>query len=103
MIYQFHPAASGEYLDSIAFYESRVAGLGADYIAEFETTLKRVCVAPMSYPLDCRPDIRKAGLQRFPFNVLYRVAGGVVQVLAVAHHRRRPRYWLGRVASHLKN
>jgi hypothetical protein len=103
MIYQFHPAASAEYLDSVAFYESRVAGLGADYIAEFEATLTRVCVAPVSYPLECQPDIRKAVLQRFPFNVLYRVTGGIVQVLAVAHHRRRPRYWLGRVAAHLKN
>ncbi len=38
MTYQFHPAAASEYLDSIAFYESRLAGLGADYIAEFEST-----------------------------------------------------------------
>ena len=37
MICQFHPVASGEYWDSIAFYESRIAGLGADYIAEFES------------------------------------------------------------------
>jgi plasmid stabilization system protein ParE len=103
MIYQFHPAASSEYLDSIAFYESRVVGLGADYIAEFEVTLKRVCDAPKSYSLDCPPDSRKAGMQRFPFNVLYRESGGIVHVLAVAHQRRRPRYWLGRVAVHLSN
>ncbi|MDP2805208.1 MAG: type II toxin-antitoxin system RelE/ParE family toxin [Gallionellaceae bacterium] len=96
MTYYFHPAASEEYLDSVAFYESRLAGLGADYIAEFEATLKRICVAPLSYPLDCQPNIRKAGFQRFPFSVLYRVAGDAVQVLAVAHHRRSPRYWLER-------
>lgn len=101
MSYQFHPAAANEYLESIAFYESRLAGLGADYIAEFESTLLRVCNAPLNYPLDCSPDIRKAGLQRFPFNVLYRVAGETVQVLAVAHHRRRPGYWLGRMSPRL--
>ena len=101
MTYQFHPAASAEYFDSIAFYESRVAGLGADFISEFEATLSRVCASPTSYPLDCPPDIRKAGLQRFPFNVLYRVSGETIQVLAVAHHRRRSSYWLGRVDSHL--
>jgi len=98
MSYQFHPAAAGEHLESIAFYESRLAGLGADYIAEFEATLVRVSAAPMSYPLDCPPDIHKAGLQRFPFNVLYRVVSGAVQILAVAHHRRRPGYWMGRVS-----
>ncbi len=101
MIYQFHPAASGEYLDSIAFYESRVAGLGADFILEFEATLQRICTAPMSHPVDCAPDIHKAGLARFPFNVLYRIAGECIHVLAVAHHRRRASYWLGRVNSHL--
>lgn len=51
----------------------------------------------MSFPLDSQPDIRRAGLRRFPFNVLYRVIGAEVQILAVAHHRRRPAYWLGRV------
>jgi hypothetical protein len=61
----------------------------------------RVCTAPLNYQLDCPPDIRKAGLQRFPFNVLYRVAGGAVQILAVAHHRRRPGYWLGRMSPRL--
>lgn len=101
MSYQFHPAAADEHLDSIAFYESRLSGLGADYIVEFEATLVRVCAAPLSCPLDCPPDIRKAGLQRFPFNVLYRVVDGVVQILAVAHHRRRSGYWLGRVGGRL--
>lgn len=36
MIYRFHPAAAGEHLDNVAFYESRQAGLGGDYLAEFE-------------------------------------------------------------------
>ena len=31
MTYQFHPAAASEHLDSIAFYESRLAGLGAAF------------------------------------------------------------------------
>lgn len=101
MRYQFHPAAANEYLESIAFYESRLAGLGADYIVEFESTMVRVCAAPLSYQLDCPPDIRKAVLLRFPFNILYRVAGGAVQILAIAHHRRRPGYWLGRMSSRL--
>ena len=53
MTFQFHPAATTEYLDSIAFYESRLAGLGADYIAEFEATMTRVCLEPKTFPIDC--------------------------------------------------
>ena len=97
MNYEFHPAAAGEHLDNISFYENRLAGLGADYLTEFDATLALVCAAPTSFPLDCPPDIHKAGLRRFPFNVEYRVAGGMIQLLAVAHHRRRPGYWYGRI------
>ena len=75
-----------------------MAGLGASYIAEFEATMTKVCAAPKSFPIDCPPDIRKAVMKRFPFNVLYREMDKAVQILAVAHHRRRPGYWLGRIA-----
>jgi hypothetical protein len=75
MTYQFHPAAASEHLDSIAFYESRLAGLGEDYIGEFEATLLRVCAASMSFSLDCPPDIRKAGLRCFLFKCFVSCSG----------------------------
>jgi len=95
--YRFHPAAASEHLESVAFYESRLAGLGADYLTEFEATMARVCGAPSSCPIDCPPDIRIARLKRFPFSVLYRQRNARLEVLAVAHQRRRPGYWLPRV------
>jgi hypothetical protein len=33
----------------------------------------------------------------FFFNVIFRDVEGVVQILAVAHKRRRPDYWLSRL------
>ena len=97
MTYQFHPEAEAEHLESVAYYEERQPGLGASYLAEFESALEQVCDAPSRYPIEQRPDIRRIRLQRFPFTVLFRESGGIVQVLAVAHHRRRPLYWLGRL------
>lgn len=96
MTYQFHPEAEAEHLESVAYYEERQPGLGVSYLAEFESALEQVCEAPARYPIEQRPDIRRVRLQRFPFTILFRESGGVVQVLAVAHHRRRPLYWLGR-------
>ena len=96
MTYRFHPAAEAEHLESVAWYETRRAGLGARYLAEFERTLEQVRENPNRYPIDRRPDIRRAYLRRFPFTVLFRVSEGQVEVLAVAHHRRRPTYWIGR-------
>jgi toxin ParE1/3/4 len=32
-------------------------------------------------------------LNRFPFALIYRIERDEVQILAVAHHSRRPGYW----------
>jgi hypothetical protein len=40
------------------------------------------------------PTVRRAQLRRFPFLLLFRVLGReVIEILAVAHMRRRPNYW----------
>ncbi len=96
MIYRFHPDAEAEHLETVAFYETQRAGLGASYIAEIESFLELVCEAPTRYPVQIDPDIRRVMLRRFPFTVLYRETEDAVLVLAVAHHRHRPSYWLGR-------
>ena len=97
MSYYFHPAAEVEHLESVAYYESKQAGLGASYLAEFERTMRGVCEAPYRYPIEKQPDVRRIRMNRFPFAVLFRDSSGTVQVLAVAHNRRRPQYWLGRL------
>jgi hypothetical protein len=33
-------------------------------------------------------------VKRFPYTVWFDVQGSTVIVLAVAHHKRRPAYWL---------
>lgn len=40
---------------------------------------------------------RRIQVWRFPPGVVYTERGDEIVVLAVAHHRRRPEYWLRRV------
>jgi len=47
-----------------------------------------------------REDVRVRVLRRFPFSVIYAVVPDMVVVIAVAHHQRRPGYWLRRVSRH---
>ncbi|MQM31835.1 MAG: plasmid stabilization protein [Candidatus Accumulibacter phosphatis] len=96
MNYQFHPDAFDEHHDSVAFYQNRLPGLGADYLAEFDAVMARICRNPDIYPTIATPDIHRARLKRFSFDVIYRVTPTQITVLAVAHHRRRPAYWAGR-------
>ncbi|MDX1250938.1 MAG: type II toxin-antitoxin system RelE/ParE family toxin [Gammaproteobacteria bacterium] len=97
MSYVFHPAAETEYLESIGYFESKCPGLGASYLAEFESTMAKVCESPHRYPVEKPLGVRCIRMERFPYAVLYREMAGIIQVLAVAHHRRRPGYWLGRI------
>ena len=97
MSYQFHREAEVEHLETIAYYESRQPGLGASYLEDFDETLRKICEMPLSYRIERKPDIRRVSLKKFPFAVLYREKLGMVQVLAVAHKRRRPGYWSKRL------
>ena len=97
MNYRFVRAAQAEHLDAVAFYEDRLPGLGGDYLAEFDAVMARVCATPGVFPSVDEADIRKASLKRFPFFVIYRFKAAKIVVLAVAHQRRHPGYWSGRV------
>ena len=60
---------------------------------------ERVEEAPRQWP-PYLTDTRRYLLRRFPFFVAFRESEDRVQVLAVAHARRRPGYWPGRYEIH---
>ena len=39
---------------------------------------------------------RTLSLQSFPYSLIYRLQVDMVRVIAVAHHSRRPGYWVAR-------
>ena len=55
MTYGFHPEAEAEHLEAVAWYESRGAGLGARYLAEFERVSSHLCEHPHRYRLERLP------------------------------------------------
>ena len=92
MVVEFHRAASEELDEASSRYERRRPGLGEEFVDEFED----VCLLLSEYPSIGRKvdDVhRSISLRRFPFILFYRVRGTVVQILAVAHKRKRPGYW----------
>ena len=67
MIYRFHRAALTEHLDQVAFYETQLPGLGADYLAEFESTMLRICHNPQTFPAIDATALRKQECGAFLF------------------------------------
>ena len=93
----FHAAARVEHLDHVAFYESRQPGLGREYLLEVEAGIALILESPQRFRVVSEPDIRRYRLARFPFWVIYRIESNAVQILALAHVRKRPGYWVARI------
>ena len=97
MNYEFHPEAELEFIESAAWYESEVPGLGLDFAEEVERVIELLLENPdLGAAVD--GDTRHFVLRRFPFSVIYAVVGELIYVLAVAHGSRGPLYWRSRVA-----
>jgi len=92
----WHPLAKRELFESIDFYEDRVSGLGEIFLTAIEDAVAQARRHPRSSPLVFR-EIRRRGLRRFPYSVVYRLEEDRIFILAVAHQKRRPRYWARRI------
>jgi plasmid stabilization system protein ParE len=93
---RFHRLAAQEYREARAWYEHRRSGLGDSFITEIDRAVAWVANQPERWPV-FRDRFRRVRLRRFPYALYYRVVDPTqVIVLAVAHNRRRPGYWLRR-------
>jgi len=99
---ELHPEARAEIRSAALWYHERRPGLGDEFITEVSAALDRIGDAPESYPQWPRTRaadsvIRKITIQRFPYVIAFETHEQHVLVLAVAHAKRRPLYWLTRV------
>jgi plasmid stabilization system protein ParE len=90
-----HPDAVRDVEDRIAFYLNRSEIAAERFLAEVEQALGLVAEAPGRWPL-FRGGTRRFVMAAFPYSIIYREMPNEVQVLAVAHAKRRPQYWRGR-------
>lgn len=92
----FHRLAAQEYRNARVWYERRREGLGFDFRAEVDRAVERIRAKPDRWPT-FRDRFRRVRLRRFPYALYYHFSDSdLVLILAVAHSRRRPGYWLRR-------
>jgi plasmid stabilization system protein ParE len=89
--FRFHPAAEEELEEAAGWYEERQAGLGADFIGAVRSKIGMILEAPGRWAI--RSGTRRVLLGQFPYAIVYRELGDEVEIVAVAHLRRRPTYW----------
>jgi hypothetical protein len=100
---EFHPDASVEFRSAALWYDEQRAGLGGEFVAAVNDLLQRIVSTPESFPHwpgSTRLDgtIRKATVMRFPYLIAFEQHRHDIVVLAVAHQKRRPLYWLRRAS-----
>jgi toxin ParE1/3/4 len=98
---ELHPEAVREVDAAVDWYEGQRAGLGAEFFTELRWNLQVIAEAPRATPPwfggQARDlELRRLLMERFPFALPYIVLEELVVVLAIAHVRRRPGYWLQR-------
>ena len=96
--YRFHPLAEQELEASADLLESERPGIGSEFANAVERAILQVCEHPQSSPV-ARGQVRAKLVlpsTRWPYTVFYRQKGDHIRVLAVAHQKRQPFYWLGR-------
>jgi plasmid stabilization system protein ParE len=100
---RLHPGAAQDLAAAGDWYESQLPGLGLDLVDEVQRALDAICERPATWPLwpgvGDDVGVRRFLLARFPFAIAYAVDAEEIVVLALAHPRRRPGYWRGRLSS----
>jgi len=87
--------AGREFSAAVAYYDSQEAGLGQRFEDEIDKTLLWLGEHSSVCPLR-RGIYRRANLHIFPYYIPYVVRESTLWVVAVAHSRRRPEYWIRR-------
>jgi len=90
---EFHPLAADEVEAAERWYRERNEIASARFQRELDRAVDLISERPNTGS-PYLGSTRRVLLRRFPFFVVYRVrSGDEVEIVAVAHARRRPGYW----------
>lgn len=94
--YRVHPLAWEDIDVADQWYFERSPEASDALIAEISEAIESICKYPQRWP-KYRHGTHRLLLRRFPFSIVYLEDADFVDVIAVAHHKRKPGYWKKRV------
>ncbi|HEU4836982.1 MAG TPA: type II toxin-antitoxin system RelE/ParE family toxin [Pyrinomonadaceae bacterium] len=93
---RFLTLAQQEVDEAVVWFEERAEGKGADFLDELDRTVRLVKTYPYASTQIDR-EIRRRLFARFPYSLVYGIDHNTIVVIAVAHSRRAPHYWVDRL------
>jgi plasmid stabilization system protein ParE len=94
--YRVHPLAWEDIDAADAWYFERSRDASDGFVVEVSLAIETICEAPQRWPKYLH-GTRRFLLDRYPFSVIYLDQPDFVNVVAVAHHKRKPGYWKQRI------
>ncbi len=93
----FHPEALEEMILAELYYANISKDLASDFYFELEKAVEFLREFAEAGQKIHPSGVRKTTLQRFPYQLVYMHTQSEVFILAVAHQRSQPLYWLYRL------
>ncbi len=81
---------------AVCYYESCRAGLGSEFAEEIRLTVCRIAEFPEAWS-QLTENTRRCLTKRFPYGVIYQIAGDQILIIAVMQMNREPDYWKNRI------
>lgn len=95
------PEAVQELAEAASWYETRQPGLAIRFLQEIDQAQHAIQSRPLTFPRLANTaidlNIRRALLPRFPYALVFLELQTEIRVLAIAHAKRHPDYWLNRL------
>jgi plasmid stabilization system protein ParE len=85
-------AAERDYTDALCWYAERSISVAEAFESAIDAAFAVIASSPDRFP-KCNDQDRYYLLDRFPYQVIYRVKSNEVWVIAIAHTSRDPEYW----------
>ncbi len=93
---EFLLEAEEEFREATRYYETKAPGVGVAFVAEVRRAVRWIIENPYA-AVAVGSGIRSKILNNFPYNIFYAIEPDLILIVAVAHQKRRPRYWKARI------
>ena len=94
--YRLHPEAWLEVEGADDWYQKRSLDAATEFVAEISQAIRSIRENPGRWPAHLY-GTRRFILERFPFSIIYLDTPELVNIVAVAHGKRKPGYWKRRL------
>ena len=93
---RLHPKALEEAEAAVSWYRGRSALAALRFLDELDSAISQLAFNPSGHAL-FEGTTRRIVLPHFPYMLIFRERAAWVEVIAIAHRRRRPGYWRERL------